>query len=79
MNLRYVLLNQGIVVQFLAKTRDLSFSFCTMINICTIISQIITLLHVSTLPCRHFRDITYIHKFNKVNIYYRLYIRQLTS
>lgn len=25
MNLGYVLLNQGIVVQFLAKTRDLSF------------------------------------------------------
>jgi len=25
--------------------------FCSMTNICTIISQIITLLHVSTLPC----------------------------
>ena len=27
------------------------FLFCTMTNKCTIISQIITLLHVSTLPC----------------------------
>ena len=49
MNLGYVLLNQGIVVQFLAKTRDLSFSFCTMTNKCTIISQITTLPHVSIL------------------------------
>jgi len=74
MNLEYVLLSQGIVVQFLAKTGDLSFSFCTMTNKCIIISQIITLLHVSALSCRHIRDIIFIHKFNKVHIYYRLYI-----
>jgi len=74
MNLRYVLLSQGIVVQFLVKTGDLSFSFCTMTNKFIIISQIITLLHVSALSFRHIRDVTFIHKFNKVHTYYRLYI-----
>ena len=43
--------------------------FCTMTNICTIISQIITLLHVSTLPCHPQRAcnlyLAKIHKYFK--------------
>jgi len=34
------------------KAGRLVFLFCTVTNKCTIISQIITLLHVSTLSCR---------------------------
>jgi len=65
MNVGYVLLSQGIAVQFLAKTGALSFSFCTMTNKSIIISQIITRLHVSPLSCRHVRDIIFIHKLMK--------------
>ena len=51
MNLGYVLLSQGIVVQLLPNTRYFSFSFCATTNKCTITSQ---LYHSPTflLDCR---------------------------
>ena len=45
------ILSRVVMVWPLMSLRDTFVLFCTMTNNCTIISQIITLLHVSTLSC----------------------------
>jgi len=52
-NLRYVLTEkrEDLLCSATARVTYVIYLLCTMTNKCTIISQIITLLHVSTLSC----------------------------
>jgi len=58
--------------------------FCTMTNKCTIISQIITLLHVSTLSCHPQaacnQNLAELHKYFKCSCWqYNLQLRRFTQ
>jgi len=72
MRLRHKKLHVRISPRHIKLTDGTSFLFCTMTNKRTIISQIITLLHVSTLSCHPQGDGNFVLRPTNAQIFHKL-------